>query len=184
MKKVNELHVLLTGFILFLKKNFLLFYIALSKCFIYSRMKYLTFSTVYQFLSRRRRIGLRLFLFIRSTFKLNHAYLADLQYASYLLKENLVYSMFYKRTLYACKTSGFFFLLTFLVSSTPSTTTLILLANHCTTMQATWVRLPVEVISADLPQFSRAARPTQSSILLGSVIEYQIILGQTPGHQQ
>ena len=34
------------------------------------------------------------------------------------------------------------------------------------------------------PQYSRVAKPTQSSILLRSVNEYRIILGLTPSHQQ
>ena len=120
-------------------KMLLLFRIFLLRRFIYRRVIHLRFSVVQQFLSCLPRIRSRQYLFVSSTksylplqlstacpqekssHKKNHA---DSEYFTCLLKKcSYLQHMSQSGHLQACKTSGFFFMVIFLVSSPTSTTT-------------------------------------------------------------
>ena len=100
MKTVNKLYVLLTGFILCLKKTFLLFHTALLKYFIYNRVGILEFpwcnnsSRAYQqlgqgdFYSSDQEKVPFLLIYLLLTHKKNDAYL------------NLVYSIGHRVDIY------------------------------------------------------------------------------------
>ena len=137
-------YVFLTGFIncTLFTRTLLLFSISLLKRFIYRRVNTpYKFSQVQQFLPHLPRIRSRQYILISSgkSFlplklptaclqekfrqKNNLAYLTDLEYFTCLLKKrSRLYQILQSGHLWACKPSGFFLLL-FVVSSPPSTTT-------------------------------------------------------------